>query len=154
MSSISIAATEYPFPDLTDDAVKSQWLVVTSGSELLGIPLEQVREVVRLGGLQSVPGSPDIQAGIVNVRGRIVTVFDLHSLRTGCRAQSPGSIVLLQHGTRIIGITVDKVHDVEFKAGDGTEGSVDTAERSVPIVHLDAAALCAAHLHSVEENGT
>lgn len=128
----------------SDEDQRPQWLVVTSGGEAFGIPVEQVREVVRPLGLKSVPGAPAIQAGMVNVRGAIVTVLDLRALRTGERAVTPGSIVLLQHGARSIGLTVDSVQDVR----------VATADQPAALPNatvLDAVALCTRHLHSVEE---
>ncbi|MCE2900190.1 MAG: chemotaxis protein CheW [Gemmatimonas sp.] len=120
-----------------------QWLVVEVGRVRYGIPVEQVRGVVRPGGLRPVPGAPVQQAGIVNVRGAIVTVLDLAAMQSGTRAVAPGSIVLLQNGARPIGLTVDAVHDVRV---------VETGEagRAGAIVPLDAVALCARHLHSGE----
>lgn len=130
--------------DLIEDDEPPHWLVVQIGTGRFGIPVEQVREVVRPSGLMAVPGAPSIQAGIVNVRGAIVTVLDLAALQTGVRAVTPGSIVLLQHGARSIGLTVDAVHDVR---------AVEAGESGDPvgIVPLDAVALCVRHLHSAEE---
>ncbi len=124
-----------------DDA--PQWLVVAVGTTRYGIPVDQVREVVRPGGLRPVPGAPAQQAGIVNVRGAIVTVLDLAAVQTGLRAVAPGSIVLLQYGARAIGLTVDVVHDVR---------AVESGDAGSPegIVPLDAVDLCARHLHSGE----
>lgn len=128
----------------SDEDQRPQWLVVTSGGEAFGIPVEQVREVVRPLGLNSVPGAPAIQAGMVNVRGAIVTVLDLRALRTGERAVTPGSIVLLQHGARSIGLTVDSVQDVRVASADQPAALPNATV-------LDAVALCTRHLHSAEE---
>lgn len=152
MSSASTAQMNSPAPEGPqtselpdpDDDQRSQWLVVTSGGTAFGIPVHQVREVVRPSGLTPVPGAPVIQAGLVNVRGAIVTVLDLHALRTGERAVTPGSIVLVQHGARPVGLAVDRVQDVRgAAAGDPAAPAGATV--------LDAVALCARHLHSAEE---
>lgn len=152
MSSASTAPTNplepvgLPSSDLfgSDEDQRPQWLVVTSSGEVFGIPVAQVREVVRPLGLKSVPGAPVIQAGIVNVRGAIVTVLDLQALRTGERAVTPGSIVLLEHGARPIGLAVDTVQDVRMAAPDQPDAPPHATV-------LDAVALCARHLHSAEE---
>ena len=155
MSSDSIGPpTPPPLPDTppTDAAegvegveeARPQWLVVTSGEAVFGIPVTQVREVVRPGGVRPVPGTPPLQAGIVNVRGAIVTVLDLQALRTGERAVTPGSIVLLQYGARPIGLAVDRVLDVRTAAPEDPDGPAGATV-------LDAVALCARHLHSAEE---
>jgi purine-binding chemotaxis protein CheW len=124
------------------EVLRPQWVVVRSGPTYFGIPVEQVREVVRPDGLLAVPGMPLTQAGIVNVRGAIITVLDLHVLRTGVRAVAPGSIVLLEHGARPIGVAVDAVHDVRDAAGDPAAAHIES---------LDATALVAGHLHSAKE---
>lgn len=149
MSSASTTPTNQPVErrrpsDDGDDDQRAQWLVVESAGVMLGIPVEQVREVVRPGGLRAVPGAPVIQAGIVNVRGAIVTVLDLLALRSGERAVTPGSIVLLQHGARPVGLVVDSVRDVHVAEA----GQTDLPTHIEP---LDAVALCARHLHSAEE---
>ncbi|MBL0940658.1 MAG: chemotaxis protein CheW [Gemmatimonadaceae bacterium] len=134
------------------DDQRPLWLVVRSQGQRLGIPIAQVREVVRPTGLRRVPGAPVVQAGIVNVRGAIVTVLDL-ALRSasdagrvaasGPRAVVAGSIVLLQYGSRPIGIAVDGVEDVAVAEDDS-----DDARSVHP---FDAVAWCARHLHSAEE---
>lgn len=129
-------------PDAGDEELPPQWLVVRSGLGRYGIPIEQVTEVVRPEGLMTVPGTPPIQAGIVNVRGAIVTVLDLQALLTGERAVTPGSIVLIEHGARPVGLTVDAVHDVRVTGDEASAGHVEL---------LDAAQLVAGHLHSAEE---
>jgi purine-binding chemotaxis protein CheW len=152
MFSASTVPTNTPAPEGlptsdfldSDEDQRPQWLVVTSGGDAFGIPVEQVREVVRPLGLKTVPGAPAIQSGIVNVRGAIVTVLDLRALRTGERAVTPGSIVLLQHGARPIGLAVDSVQDVRTAAPDLPDVPPNASV-------LDAVALCARHLHSAEE---
>lgn len=121
----------------------ARWLVVESGNDRFAIPVGQVREVVRAQAIRRVPGAPDLQAGIINVRGAIVTVLDLAALRGARRAVAPGSIVLLQHGARPVGLAVDAVVDVHTDdaaapLGDGVQP-------------LNAVALCARHLHLPEE---
>jgi chemotaxis signal transduction protein len=138
------APLDTPTTDPTDDDHRPQWLVVASAGTLLGIAVEQVREVVRPLGLRAVPGAPVVQAGIVNVRGAVVTVLDLQALRTGARAVTPGSIVLLQRGARPIGLVVDAVHEVRGAGPDSPDAPAD-------VTVLDAVALCARHLHSAEE---
>lgn len=145
MSSTSIAT---PDPFASDDQ-HPLWLIVRSGDALLGIPVTQVKEVVRATGIRPVPGTPIIQAGIVNVRGGIVTVLDLLALRTGVRAVAPGSIVLLEDGSQIIGLAVDAVHNVRQIDEDSSAPGTEELARADSIVSLDAVALCRRHLRAV-----
>jgi purine-binding chemotaxis protein CheW len=146
---MSLASTPPPTPDAEDDTPSGpQWVVVHCAEQSYGIPVEQVREVVRAEGIVTVPGAPAVQVGIVNVRGAIVTVLDLAALLTGARAVAPASIVLLEQTLRTtgtttpIGITVDAVQDVRHATADS---------EATPILPLNALALLAGHLHSAEE---
>lgn len=123
-------------------------LVVTVERESFGIPVGQVREVVRAAGVHRVPGSPVVLLGIVNVRGAIVTVLDLQAMLSGERAVTVGSVVLLEHGSRLIGLAVRSVRDVRALDPSGEAG--DEAGGG-PLVTLDAVALCARHLLSADE---
>ena len=139
-------------PSISDDGdeQRPRVLLVATDRELFGIPVEQVREVIRSAALRWVPGSPPVLRGIVNVRGAIVTVLDLQALLSGERAVTAGSVVLLEYGSRLIGLAVHAVHDVRVLAaplGSQSE-SASTSDRIVP---LDAVALCARHLHSADE---
>ncbi len=110
--------------------------------------MEQVREVIRAAALRRVPGTPTVLRGIVNVRGAIVTVLDLQAMLSGERAVTAGSVVLLEYGSRLIGLAVHQVHDVRVLSP-SLESEHDAVRDH--IVPLDAVALCARHLHSADE---
>lgn len=113
-----------------------------------GISVEQTREVVRSLHITRVPGAPVEVLGIVNVRGAVVTVLDLAAILHEARAVTHASIVLIEHGARLVGFAVDAVRDV--RALDTSPGGdVDYGG----IVSLDATALCARYLISAEEMG-
>lgn len=100
------------------------------------INVATVREVIGSRTATRVPGAPLEMRGLVNVRGMVVSVLDLatclsseanrddaHALApaaiaqragtvTPVRAQPPRSIVLLEHGGRLVGLAVDAVRDV------------------------------------------
>ena len=43
-----------------------------------GVPVEQVQEVLRCQPMTRVPLAPAVVRGLINLRGQIVTAFDLH----------------------------------------------------------------------------
>lgn len=47
------------------------------GRETFGLPIELVREIVRVPEITSVPNAPDYIEGVINLRGRIIPVVDL-----------------------------------------------------------------------------
>jgi purine-binding chemotaxis protein CheW len=85
------------------------------GDELYGVKVEQVREIVKLGEITSVPKMPYFIEGVMNLRGQITTIIDLRrrfeiSEDGGHTAQS--RIIVAEIGDSQIGIIVDSVQDV------------------------------------------
>ena len=73
-----------------------------------------IQEVIRLGPLTPVRHAPAAVAGIVNLRGKIVTVLDL-GLRLGFPPAVPGPesrIFIMEDGNEFIGLLVDRVDEV------------------------------------------
>ena len=79
------------------------------------IPVERVREIVRLRDITSVPHMPSWVLGVVGLRGEVVQVVDLR-MRLGIAANEAtrSSRVIVLHGDddRITGILVDTVDQV------------------------------------------
>jgi purine-binding chemotaxis protein CheW len=73
-----------------------------------------VQEVIRLGPVTPVPHAPEEVLGIINLRGKIVTVVDL-SLRLGfAKAVAGGDsrIFILEDRNEFIGLLVDRMDEV------------------------------------------
>lgn len=138
------------FPD-DDDDTRPRALVVSVGGQQYGIPVSQAREVVRVLRVTRIPGAPPVVRGMINVRGAVVTVLELSVLLGAQRAVTSSSVVLLEHGSRLIGLAVDAVHDVRVQDDSPNAKGDATAVRDV--TPLDAVALCAPHLLSAEEMG-
>ncbi|MGH7701075.1 MAG: chemotaxis protein CheW [Gemmatimonadales bacterium] len=111
------------------DAGDVRLLVFRVGKLVCAAEVDRVREILPRLAATRIPGAPPTVAGLVNVRGTLVTVVE------GWRALSQpapngeggGSLVLLEvagtaAGTRkLIGLTVDEVVDLFAVAGDGLE---------------------------------
>ncbi len=136
---------------MDDDDQRPHDLIVAVAGQCYAIPIGQVREVIRPVGVTRVPGAARSVHGIVNVRGAVVTLLDLAALLTGVRAVTVGSIVLIEHGSRLVGLAVQAVRDVRA-TDDAADAAASRADME-DVVPLDAAALCARHLLSSEEMG-
>lgn len=82
--------------------------------EEYGIPVQRVREVIRVGDITRVPQAPEHVRGVTNLRGRILPVVELRS-RLGLPAAevTPRSrIVVTEAHGRILGLLVDAVLEV------------------------------------------
>ena len=65
-----------------------------------------------------IPGAPEQVAGVVNVRGRIVTIVDARTCLGQPRQDDETSLLLLELGTRIVGLVVDEVVDLVSSSGE------------------------------------
>lgn len=83
--------------------------------ERYALPLSSVREVVNPPAeFSRVPRAPKAVTGVMNLRGRVVTVVELGQLLGHDGALSPGQkIVLLDRGRRDIGLLVTDVEGIE-----------------------------------------
>ncbi len=86
--------------------------------------LDAIREIVPYRHATRLPGAPPFVTGLINLRGSILTVIDL-GVRLGGSPVDPakGSIVLAEHGTRVIGLGVDELRDVQRVARADIEAS-------------------------------
>jgi len=88
---------------------------------VVAVELGTVREIIPARRPTRLPGAGPFVSGLVNVRGTIVTVLDL-PVRFGRTEASQGagagagSIVLMDHGAKVVGVAVDEVLDVRREA--------------------------------------
>jgi purine-binding chemotaxis protein CheW len=84
------------------------------GAEEFGIPIETVREVLRVGDITRVPQAPPHVKGITNLRGRIVPIVSIKT-RMGL-PDTPLTVrsrcVLVEVHGRLLGLLVDAVSSV------------------------------------------
>jgi purine-binding chemotaxis protein CheW len=59
------------------DSEHAEYVTFTVGRQLFGLPIGQVQDVFMPGRLTPVPTAPDEFAGVLNLRGRIVTALDM-----------------------------------------------------------------------------
>lgn len=100
-----------------DDApeVLQELLVFLLGESPYAIPVERVREIVRMRTLTAVPRMPAQVAGVIALRGEVVQVVDLR-LSLGLAAGDVGrrTRIIILHGddNRVTGVLVDAVREV------------------------------------------
>jgi purine-binding chemotaxis protein CheW len=102
-------------------------VVFERGGERYAVETGYVREVRRLADLTPLPGAGDLVAGVTNLRGQILVVFDLNGLLGGARVaggEAEGSrTVVLGAGRAEFGILADAVHEVAVLREDRVLGA-------------------------------
>ena len=81
---------------------------------LCGLDAAGIQEVIRLGPLTPLRHGPPDVAGIINLRGRIVTILDL-GLRLGFPKAVPSGesrIFIIEDRNEFVGLLVDRVDEV------------------------------------------
>jgi purine-binding chemotaxis protein CheW len=86
-----------------------------------GLPVAEVREIVRAVLPVPLPGAPGVVEGVINLRGKVVPVLDLRQ-RFRLRARPieyTDHLVIARAGGRLVALRVDRVVDlVRVAAGD------------------------------------
>src|SRR5216117_3011903 len=96
----------------TDDF--TEYVTVMIGQQLFGLPITRVQDVFVPDRLTRVPLAPPEVAGILNLRGRVVTAIDMRS-RLDFGAREPGQPAMaigIEFKGESYGLLVDAVGEV------------------------------------------
>jgi purine-binding chemotaxis protein CheW len=89
-------------------------LLFEVGGRTYACGIDAVREIIPFRRCTRLPGAPSFVCGLINLRGTLVTVLDLAArLDVGVVDRAEGSIVLAEHGSKVVGLGVDRVRDVQ-----------------------------------------
>ena len=93
------------------------------GRETYGVPIKSLHEIVRVPEITAVPDAPDYLEGVINLRGKIVSVMDLRKRfgekQTGLKRQN--RILVVEHSGRLAGLIVDSASEVLKIPADAVE---------------------------------
>lgn len=94
-----------------------------AASKKYAVNIKQVHEVIRMREITAIPETARFAEGIINLRGRIITVISLgkkHGLQK-LKSDKKNRIIIAKLNSRLIGVIVDEVSDViSLRAGDIT----------------------------------
>ena len=88
------------------------------GEELYGVDIMGVREITRLQEVRAIPNAPAYVEGIINLRGRIIPIINLHRRFNIQRAEIAdddsllSGFLVIEINEMIIGVMIDKVSRV------------------------------------------
>jgi purine-binding chemotaxis protein CheW len=93
---------------------KDQVVSFKIGREFFGVPIHNVQEIVRVPEIAAVPEMPSFVEGVINLRGKIVSIVDLSKrlkIEASPRAKS-SRVLIVEVDNKIIGILVDAVNAI------------------------------------------
>jgi len=84
------------------------------GRETYGVPITTVHEIVRVPEITAVPDAPEYLEGVINLRGKIVSIIDLRK-RFGEASAQPSNrnrILVAEVNGKLLGLVVDSASEV------------------------------------------
>jgi purine-binding chemotaxis protein CheW len=96
---------------------KTSYIHFTIGTENFAISVYRVLEILRIGQLTRVPNASDFVPGVMNFRGSIVPVIDMHKRFSATNSsENDGMVVVVYINNNekevLMGLLVDEVLDV------------------------------------------
>jgi purine-binding chemotaxis protein CheW len=80
---------------------------------LCGLDIVDVQEIKRIHQITAVHRAPPEVRGVVNMRGRIVTIIDVRQkLGFPAIVTGPALVIIVPHGEELLGLLVDDVDDI------------------------------------------
>jgi purine-binding chemotaxis protein CheW len=115
---------------MTDTAKLSDYVTFSAAGQMFGLPIERVQDVFKPARITRVPLAGSEIAGVLNLRGRIVTAVELR-IRLGLGAREGGNgpmAIGIESQGESFGLLVDAVGEVL---------KLDEGEREANPVNLD-----------------
>lgn len=98
---------------MTATGTSTQYATFWLGSGLYGVQVERVREVLRQQDITRVPLAPATVAGLINLRGQVVTTVDLHErLALAGEHAAESMLVVVLVGGESVALLVDRIGGV------------------------------------------
>lgn len=100
--------------EVEEDTQKGKYLTFVLGNEAFGIGIEYVTEIIGILPINEIPEQPEHIRGIVNLRGKIISVMDmrLRFKMPFCEYNERTCIIVINTLDNSIGLIVDSVAEV------------------------------------------
>jgi purine-binding chemotaxis protein CheW len=101
---------------ILEQLAAARTLLFRVAGSVYGCDIDAVREIITYRRATRLPGAPPYVQGLINLRGTIVTVLDLGTRLDRARPpvrEAGASIILVEHGTHLVGVAGDEVLDVQ-----------------------------------------
>src|SRR5215475_5194352 len=118
-------------------ANEASFVTFAVGAHTFGVPVMRVQDILTPDAIARVPRGPAEVRGLINLRGRIVTVIDMRTrLALGGEANGPGKCVTVESDGEFYTLFVDRVGDVVSLPEDSREpnpATLDPAWRDLAV---------------------
>ncbi|MBE7410803.1 MAG: chemotaxis protein CheW [Leptospiraceae bacterium] len=104
---------------MAKDTLNEQYITFSIGEEEYAISILNVEEIVKISDLIKVPRAKDYFVGLMDIRGKVVSMIDLSKKLMNKRTEESvlDRAIIVKIGEKSLGIIVDKVsHVVRFQS--------------------------------------
>ncbi|HEU4885905.1 MAG TPA: chemotaxis protein CheW [Longimicrobium sp.] len=128
-----------PLGETPDEVVLERMALLVVGEHRFAVSIDRIREIIPARPYTPLPGSGPHVCGLINLRGRIVTVIDLGArLKLAPASANPEhSIVIVEHRGRLAGLAVEEVSRIV----DVDVGALQDAAATLRALRIDRAYL-------------
>jgi len=114
----------------------TDYVTFTTAGQLFGLPIGHVQDVFTPANITRVPLAGDAIAGVLNLRGRIVTVIDLaNRLQLDVSRDATAQMVIgIERGSESFGILVNRVGEVLSLADGDREPAPINLDRTLDAI--------------------
>ncbi len=112
---MKMEASSSAVPSGEEEGKIIELIVFNLGEEEFGADIDQVREIITVEKITSIPDSPNFIKGVTNVRGEIAVVIDLATRFSLPRKSEVENkhIVITEQEKNLFGLMVDEVTEVQ-----------------------------------------
>lgn len=91
-----------------------QVVVFKLNDQMFGVDTSQVQEIIRYQNVERVPGMPDYMEGMINLRGNVIPIINLHKrFKLGeLNVENDAKIIVTDVNNKLIGFIVDDVTEI------------------------------------------
>lgn len=113
--------------ETSTSSLPSEFLAFTLGKEEYGIDIQKVSEIRSYENPTRIASAPAFVKGVINLRGIIVPILDMRiRFALGTPDYGPFTVVIILNiGTRVVGMVVDAVSDVTTLTPDQIKSAPD-----------------------------
>jgi purine-binding chemotaxis protein CheW len=91
-----------------------QLVVFHIGTDVFGVEIKKVQEIIRMPRITEIPRAPSFVKGVINLRGRIIVVISLNVIMgIGCGEYNTNTrIIVVDIDSTVMGFLVESVSEV------------------------------------------
>ncbi|MDR1067247.1 MAG: chemotaxis protein CheW [Clostridiales bacterium] len=99
-----------------EDTAKDKYLTFDIASEVYGVEIADIKEIISVRPITETPETPDYVEGVINLRGDIIPVIDARARFAQERKEydEQTCIVVMEYDEYVVGLIVDRVREVAF----------------------------------------